>query len=87
MRWQEYEQAETTASIPLIGILVFWTAVLFVSFGVFAPSNGTAVAALMVGALSVVAAIFLMLELRSPFTGFVQIPSRPFLDALAHLGK
>lgn len=87
MRWLEYEQASTTASMPLICILVFWTAVLFASFGIFAPSNGTAVAALMLGALSVVAAIFLMLELRSPFTGFVQIPSTPFVGAIAHLGK
>ncbi len=87
MRWLEYEQAGGTASMPVLCILVFWLAVLFASFGMFAPSNGTAVAALLLSALSAAGAICLMLELRSPFSGLMQIPSAPFSDAIAHLRK
>ncbi len=87
MRWLEYEQAGTIASKPMLYILVFWVAVLFASFGMFAPTNGTVVAALLLASFSVAGAIFLILELRSPFTGVLQIPNAPFLDALAHLGK
>lgn len=87
LRWLEYEQAETTASKPMLCIMVFWVVVLFASFGMFAPSNGTVVAALFLASLSVAGAIFLILELRSPFSGILQISNAPFLDAIAHLGK
>lgn len=87
MRWLEYEQAETSASQPMLFALVFWVAVLFASFAMYAPRNGTVVAALMLAALSVAGAIFLILELQSPFGGYLQIPNTQFLDAIAHLGK
>jgi hypothetical protein len=87
MRWQEYEQAATSASATLIYALVFWLSILFASFTIFSPSNSTVVAAMLLAALSVSAAIFLILELRSPFTGIVQIPNTQFLDAISHLGK
>ena len=50
-------------------ILVCWVTVSFVSFGLFAPTNATVVATLLVCALSVSAAIFLILELDQPFPG------------------
>lgn len=87
MRWLQYEQASTKLSKPMLGILIFWIAVLFASFGLFAPSNGTAMAALLLAALSVAGAIFLILELQSPFTGLLQISDAPFLDAIDHLGR
>ena len=87
MRWLEFEQAESAVSKPLLCILTFWLAVLFVSFGLFAPSNGTVVVAQLLAALSVAGAIFLLMELNSPFTGMVQISNAPFVDAIAHLGQ
>ena len=87
MRWLEYEQADTAISAPMLYILTFWLAVLFISFGLFSPSNGTVVIALMFAALSVSGAIFLLLELNSPFNGLMQISDAPFVDALAHLGQ
>ncbi|MFO0912613.1 MAG: hypothetical protein U0795_06635 [Pirellulales bacterium] len=87
MRWLEYEQAGMTASMPLLYFLIFWLAVLFSSFGMFAPRNFTAVASLMLAGLSVAVAIFLIMELRSPFSGLMQIPSAPFVNAAQHLGK
>ncbi|MGD9635729.1 MAG: hypothetical protein AB7G28_24720 [Pirellulales bacterium] len=86
-RWQEFEQAEASISTPLLSILTFWLAILFVSFGMFAPSNSTVFAALFVAALAVSVAVFLLMELNSPFHGVLQISSAPFDDALAHLGK
>jgi hypothetical protein len=87
MRWQEFEQANSTISTALLCILTFWLAILFVSFGMFAPTNSTVVIALVMAALAVSGGIFLMMELNSPFTGILQISSAPFDDALAHLGK
>ena len=87
LRWQEFEQAKSSISIPLLCILTFWLAILFISFGMFAPSNSTVVVSLMMAALAVSIAIFLMMELNSPFSGVLQIPSTPFDDAIAHLGR
>ena len=67
--------------------MIAWLALLFFSFGLFAPANGTAVAALMVSALSVAGAIFLILELDQPFDGLIHIPSAPMHSALNNLGK
>ena len=87
MRWLQYEQAGVKLSKPMLSILIFWITVLFASFGLFAPTNGTALAALLLAALSVAGAIFLILELQSPFMGILQIPDTPFIDAINHLGR
>jgi hypothetical protein len=68
-------------------VLSFWLVVLFASFGLFAPKNALAVAALALSALSVSGAIFLTLELAQPFGGLIQISSAPMRNALAHLGE
>jgi Protein of unknown function (DUF4239) len=87
MRWLEFEEADSSISAPMLYILTLWLAILFVSFGLFSPSNGTVVAALMLAALSVAGAIFLILELNTPFNGLMQISDAPFVSALAHLGQ
>ena len=68
-------------------ILTFWLVVLFASFGLFAPRNVTAIAALLISALSVSGAIFLILELDQPFEGMIQISSTPLRSAFVHLGE
>jgi hypothetical protein len=87
LRWQEFEESSSTVSLPLLLILTFWLAILFVSFGMFAPSNSTATISLLMAAMAVSGAIFMMMELNSPFSGVLQVSSAPFNDALVHLGK
>jgi hypothetical protein len=87
MRWQEFEQATSPISMPLLYILTFWLSILFISFGMFAPTNGTVLAALLMAALAVAGAIFLMMELNTPFSGILQIPRTSFDDVLTHLGN
>jgi hypothetical protein len=60
---------------------------LFVSFGLFAPFNTTTIASLFVSALSVSGAIFLILEMYTPYAGLIQISSAPLRAALAQLGQ
>ena len=52
-----------------------------------APSNRTATMALIVSALSVASAVFMILELDRPFGGVVQISNEPLVNALAQLAK
>jgi len=86
-RWLEVEQRRGS-SIPkaVLAVLIFWLAIIFVSFGLFAPPNSTVLAVLFVCVLSVSGAIFLILELDRPFEGLIRIPSAPLRDALLHLG-
>jgi hypothetical protein len=55
-------------------------------WGLFAPSNAITIASLLLAALSVSGAIFLIVELDQPFDGVIQISSAPMRTALAHLG-
>jgi len=87
LRWLMFEEGSTSVSLPLLAVLVFWLAIIFASFGLFAPRNATTIAALLVCALSVSGAIFLILEMYTPFEGLMQISSAPLRSALAHLGQ
>ena len=80
---------ETGGSIPapFLVMLVFWLALIFASFGLFAPTNSTVIGALIACALSVAGAIFLILELDRPFQGLLQISSAALTNTLVHLGK
>jgi hypothetical protein len=73
--------------MPLLVVLITWLAVIFVSFGLFAPANATVVASLFVSALSVSGAIFLILEMYTPYSGLIALSSAPLRAAVAHLGQ
>jgi hypothetical protein len=81
-----FEQSAVSISKPLLIVVVFWLSINFISFGLFAPHNATVIATLLLCALAVSGAIFLILELYSPFGGMIQISSAPMRNALAHLG-
>jgi hypothetical protein len=85
MRWLLFEQMDSAISVPLLAIMVFWLALTFMSVGLFAPANATAISAQLLGALSVAGAVFLILELDQPFDGLVKISSHPMTNALEHL--
>jgi hypothetical protein len=86
-RWLMYEQGANSVSKPMLAILVFWLTAIFVSFGLFAPRNATVITALFVAGLSVSGAIFLILELYSPFGGLIEISSGPLRATLTQLGQ
>jgi hypothetical protein len=82
-----FEQGSGFISVPVLLVVVFWLAIIFISFGLFAPRNPTAIATLFFCAVSVSGAIFLILEMYTPFQGLLQLSSAPLRSALAHLGK
>jgi len=86
-RWLLFEQSGTSISMPFLIVIVLWLTIIFGSFGLFAPRNMTALVSLLLAALSVSGALFLVLELDRPFEGLIQISSAPMRSALAHLGK
>ncbi len=81
------EQANSSISWPFLAVLVYWISMLFVGFGVFARINATVIVALLIGALSVSSAIFLILELNHPYVGLMRISGTPLRNALAQIGQ
>ena len=61
--------------------------VLFGSFGLFAPRNGTTVGALLICALSIALSIFLILEMDDPFGGAMRVSEAPVRHALAEIDR
>jgi Protein of unknown function (DUF4239) len=82
-----FAQSGSSIPTPFLVIVVFWLTILFVSFGLFAPRNATAIVTLFVAATSVASALFLILDLDHPFSGLLQISSMPLRSALFVLGK
>ncbi len=86
-RWLMFEQRQGRLPGALLVGLVAWLAGVFVAFGLFSPRNPTVVASLLVCALSVTGAIFLILEMYSPYGGLIQVTSEPLRAAIEQLGR
>jgi len=86
-RWLMLERESAGIAHPFVIVVVCWLTLIFGSFGLFAPRHATSIAALAVCAVSVAAAIFLILEMEHPYQGLIKISPAPLLFALQHLGS
>jgi hypothetical protein len=86
-RWLGFEETESRTPAAFLVVLVSWLAAMFAGFGLFAPRNATALAALAIGALAVSTAVFLIEEMSRPLDGVIAIPSEPMRGALDVLGR
>jgi hypothetical protein len=86
-RWTAFASAGTSVPTSFLIVLVFWLAALFWSFGLFAPANPTVLSVLLLCAASVALAVFLILEMETPFAGLMKISSAPLHAALEQLGR
>lgn len=87
LRWLLVAQGVPSISTPMLIILVSWLAIIFLGFSALAPPNITPMFALIVSAVAVSGAIFLILELDQPFGGVIRISSEPMVNALNQFGK
>ncbi|CAH1670921.1 conserved membrane hypothetical protein [Hyphomicrobiales bacterium] len=86
-RWQRTETEVGGFPTPFLAVLILWFVLLFTSFGVLAPSNGTVVLTLLVCALSVSVALVLVIDMDHPYLGFIRVSDMPFRTALERLGQ
>jgi len=70
-----------------IGVVIFWLSVTFASYGLYAPRNATVVSVLFIAAVSVAAALFLVVELDGPYEGAIRVSGGPLRFALDNLGR
>lgn len=84
-RWMLAQQVGQGTPKAFVALLVFWLALLFVSFGLFAPPNLTSSVTLTLCALAVAGAVAMFLELEQGFGGVVRISPEPMRQAVRTL--
>jgi hypothetical protein len=86
-RWKTIEQIGSRFPWHFFIVVVSWLAIIFASFGLFAPRNASVIAALFVAALGLSGALFMIVEMDQPYQGLVKIPSTSLRTALDQLGQ
>jgi hypothetical protein len=85
MRWLFVAQSSESVSLPLLIVLVTWLSVIALCTGLYAPRNAIAATVAVLCAASVSGAVFLIVEMYSPFDGLLKVSDAPFLTALGYL--
>jgi hypothetical protein len=86
-RWLLAQQSDQGTPKAFLGLVVFWLTLLFASFGLFAPHNVISALALTLCALAVSGAVYMILELETPFGGLVRLSPLPMRRAVESLGQ
>ncbi len=80
------QERSSSFPLPVLIAVIACTAAIFSSFGLFVEPNPTVIGSLGVSALAVAGAVFLIIELNTPFSGLLQLPNAPIKELLATLG-
>ncbi len=86
-RWKLIEEGHGSISLPFFSMLTLWLMIIFLSFGLVAPRNALALVTITLGALSIASAIYVIVDLDTPFTGPIVVASQPMREALMHLNR
>lgn len=85
LRWTLIAESVTEVPPVFIVVLIVWLTLIFASFGLFAPVNLVSLIVFPLCALSLAGAIFLILEMSSPFDGIIMVGPEAMKHALAHM--
>jgi len=84
-RWLIAQQVGQGTPKAFVALLAFWLALLFASFGLFAPHNSTSAVILVLSALAVAGAVAMFLELEQGFGRVIHISPKPMRQAVEAL--
>lgn len=86
-RWRITEASMGSLSSPFFSVLLFWTAVIYLCFGLSAPLNRINLMALTLSAMALSSAFFVIIDLYTPFSGIFTISSAPVRAAIEEMLK
>ena len=84
-RWNLVAGSSGTLSWPIMAVLLIWLSLAFFLFGLSSEPSRVAALVLALASLSVAADGYLIVDLDTPLTGLISLPSAPLRDALAHM--
>jgi hypothetical protein len=84
-RWLLIGEQGRNVSPIMLGVLVSWVTLIFLSFGINAPRNAMVASSFLICSVAIGGAIFLILEMDQPVQGVLQISSWPIRNALAQM--
>jgi hypothetical protein len=74
-------------SYPLIIIVVGWAVFLFCGFGLMSEGHAMSLVVVFVGACAAASAVYMILDLSSPYSGVFRVSPAPLQQVLAVMGK
>jgi hypothetical protein len=86
-RWEVIETDHRTIPPSFYGLMLFWTALMFLGFGLCAPRTAVAAVTVLICAVSLASVIYVILELDDSSSGLIAISSTPLREALADLDR
>ena len=84
-RWQLVASSQHDVPWPFLAMMVFWLVLVFATFGLSTSGNRLVHVVIALAAISVSAAVYMILEFTQPLDGLLQLSSGPLRDALAHM--
>jgi hypothetical protein len=87
LRWNLVERSEGAIPMPLLGMVVAWLVLIFANFGFRAPRNPVIVVTFLTSAALLAGALYLILDMDSPFAGPIQISPAPLQRALVEIQR
>lgn len=84
-RWKV--SGDNSAQIPtaFIVVVILWLALIFSSFGLFAPLNAVVVGSLFLCSVSIAGALFLIVEMAGPFDGTIQVSPDALTEVITYM--
>jgi hypothetical protein len=79
------EDASASFSVPFFFILLFWLLVVFLALGLAAPCNRLAALGILLCAVSLSSAVFVITDLSRPYRGLMSISSGTMRTALTEM--
>ena len=86
-RQQLVELGSSELPVPFIVLTIVWLMLSFASFGFNAPCNLLTVGSLFITTLSIAAALYLIIDLGTPFSGPIKVSDWPVRSAILHLQR
>jgi hypothetical protein len=77
----------SAVSYPLIMVVVGWAAILFCGFGLMSKGHVMSLVCVLVGAVAIASAVYLILDLSDPYSGIFRASPEPLEQVLAVMGK
>ena len=85
--WLLAERGNERLPTAFLIILVFWLSLLFLTFGLLAPKNGTVIGIVIICGFSVAGAVFLVIDMAHPYQGIVHLSDEPLRIAMERIGR